>query len=729
MAGLAAPRIHVLLVGVSDYSTATGGKLPDLHSHADVGMIRGALEARFGTPECDITVLTQPKETTREAILRAFGSALVEPTRPGDVVFFHFSGHGTRRIDPESPESEEADGLDEVVVTYSSGRREEISDDEIRGLIDKLRAKKPANITLSFDCGFGGASSKAGRLTLRGRDLDDGTSATKGSEIFGDFCGGPFETRNELGLAPEVVVVSACRSSQTAAEIETANGKPAGILAWALATTIADCRGSATNQDIAGRLTNLISVRRPGQSPLLMGTPDSPFLGGLPHLRPGQAADRRLGYNWSPLRVDVSGVPSKTRAELSAELEALGYATPRREACGMWDLRIREAAKNGSLVLECEDGSELIQVSGKQVVQELVARVTGEASWRYAHSLGQRAGGGFASSLVPMGGKDGSVLPWPSVYANQPLFSQGDYANVVVEGAPESRCLTLIDVQRDGLLGPVDEWEKGRFVRFNSDSTGVEAALVVASSEPVTVDLSPGRSTPFALKAGGALLGDGDYSAACSTFYVLEAGWHEHAATELGRLGLGSGNAAAVLASAEIQRSLLEVVSNIRGLLGEPQPGGGEVLDNTDMGMDSDQLIASARSHKGMPDVLALANEVDARCPVDHKAAIERGKPRKWHYLTINLPSRGSYDAVRTIKEDDAVTVSVRAESDALLEIRVSGPGGLSRLTAPGGKGTVAAKSGRGHVAADAKATADEELTITITNLGSTDQHVQLVVK
>ncbi|WP_223210404.1 caspase family protein, partial [Microcystis aeruginosa] len=46
-------------------------------------------------------MLLTDKEATRENILQAFEEHLIQWAQPGDVVVFHFSGHGSQVFDPD----------------------------------------------------------------------------------------------------------------------------------------------------------------------------------------------------------------------------------------------------------------------------------------------------------------------------------------------------------------------------------------------------------------------------------------------------------------------------------------------------------------------------------------------------------------------------------------------------------------------------------------------------
>lgn len=95
----AAPR--ALLIGIGIYKhlphiTAKGEKLNHLRGPGnDVQKLKELLVSGYNFSSDNIMVL-KDQEATREAILKNFNQWLVRGTRPGDMVLFYYSGHGTR---------------------------------------------------------------------------------------------------------------------------------------------------------------------------------------------------------------------------------------------------------------------------------------------------------------------------------------------------------------------------------------------------------------------------------------------------------------------------------------------------------------------------------------------------------------------------------------------------------------------------------------------------------
>ncbi len=81
----------------------------------DIPLIQGVLEAQ-GFREENIRVL-QDSDADAEGIQGAFRQ-LVRDAKEGDVVVFHFSGHGHRMTNDDPENDEETDGYDELLVPY-----------------------------------------------------------------------------------------------------------------------------------------------------------------------------------------------------------------------------------------------------------------------------------------------------------------------------------------------------------------------------------------------------------------------------------------------------------------------------------------------------------------------------------------------------------------------------------------------------------------------------------
>ena len=92
-----------LIIGISKYSYSES--IPEINTEKDVELIKQTL-LNQGFLDENILIL-QNEATSRKKIVNAFKTHLIEKAEPGDIAFFHFSGHGQQVMDDNG---DEADG-------------------------------------------------------------------------------------------------------------------------------------------------------------------------------------------------------------------------------------------------------------------------------------------------------------------------------------------------------------------------------------------------------------------------------------------------------------------------------------------------------------------------------------------------------------------------------------------------------------------------------------------
>ena len=164
-----------LFIGISVYKDPG---IADLHlCHKDAQSMADVMKERCGLDDVDVLV---NKEATRKNIVKAFGK-LKRTSRPGDVIFIYWSGHGARC---EDTGGDEQDGCDEVLVPYDGDPRriEEtmIVDDAFGRWIQELDGRK---VVVIVDACYGGGqvAGKHIRLVDDMADVKD-VGGTKGIE-------------------------------------------------------------------------------------------------------------------------------------------------------------------------------------------------------------------------------------------------------------------------------------------------------------------------------------------------------------------------------------------------------------------------------------------------------------------------------------------------------------------------------------------------------------------
>jgi uncharacterized protein DUF4384/caspase domain-containing protein len=151
-----------LFVGISQYKD---DRISDLHiCHTDAQVMAEAMQKYSNLDAAGVLVDDQ---ATRAAVEAAF-KELIEVTLPGDDIFIFWSGHGATCADTGG-EDNEADGLDEFLVTYDASPEDlentVVMDDALGRWVQALDGR---NITVILDaCHSGGAA------TNKGLDGDD----------------------------------------------------------------------------------------------------------------------------------------------------------------------------------------------------------------------------------------------------------------------------------------------------------------------------------------------------------------------------------------------------------------------------------------------------------------------------------------------------------------------------------------------------------------------------
>ncbi|NES23192.1 MAG: DUF4384 domain-containing protein [Symploca sp. SIO3E6] len=152
-------RKLALLVGINGYKSP----IPPLRGClTDVDLQRELLVNRFGFNPKDILLVTDEAEIkpSRQNILDAFENHLIKQAKPGDVVVFHFSGHGSRVIDPDPLPG--SNGLNGTMVPPD--RKSEDGSGKVRDIMGRslfllMHALPTENVTVVLDsCHSGGGT-------------------------------------------------------------------------------------------------------------------------------------------------------------------------------------------------------------------------------------------------------------------------------------------------------------------------------------------------------------------------------------------------------------------------------------------------------------------------------------------------------------------------------------------------------------------------------------------
>jgi hypothetical protein len=242
-------RKRALLVGINQYQDQKWIQLNGAVN--DTLLQKELLIHRFGFEPEAIRVLTD-EQATRENILKAFEEHLIQWAKPGDVVVFHFSGHGSQVADPEKVFSDgrvstivPIDGILPAGYPNIGGTVGDITGHTLWLL---MKALDTDNVTFVLDsCHSGGARN--GGLTVRSRPGDqellrvsDPTIQLVASKKEKEYqeqwltrlklSRAEFASQRKLGV-PKGIMLSAAKREQSAIDAPFA-GTPAGIFTYVL---------------------------------------------------------------------------------------------------------------------------------------------------------------------------------------------------------------------------------------------------------------------------------------------------------------------------------------------------------------------------------------------------------------------------------------------------------------------------------------------------------------
>lgn len=277
------PRKLALIIAIGTYDAATNWK--PISSLNDINYMKPAL-LNQGFEENNIEIL-QNEQATKAGIIEAI-DRLIAKAKQGDIVVFHFSGHGQQIFD--DGKKDEADGYDEALVPYNANMRyssaytgqNHLRDDELGDKLKALRkniGKEGSLLVLLDACHSGTATRGQGIAVTRGSDSKcepEGyaktITASRGSETEGVF--------DDKELLSNMVVISAASADQLNYETKDANNNGVGSLSYAFSQAIAQTNGAINYKILFEKIKTAIQSWKPFQNPQIEGNTEQQVLGG-----------------------------------------------------------------------------------------------------------------------------------------------------------------------------------------------------------------------------------------------------------------------------------------------------------------------------------------------------------------------------------------------------------------------------------------------------------------
>ena len=306
-------RKLALLIGINQYhGAALQGCL------TDVDLQRELLIHRFGFQPSDILTLTD-QQATRSQIETAFIEHLVNPSKAGDVVVFHFSGHGSllnlgiAGVDAQTSLVTIDDPASDV---DSIANR--LSEDTLLLLLKSLPTDQ---VTTILDAGYADiGATLQGNLRIRSQlmpsanHLQDAEIAFQAQRLEALELDRPQLRGQRQAKQFPGVILAAANSNQFAAEARW-NGFNAGLLTYALTQQLWQATPATTLRVVLSRAAEEIGQNAHQQQPSLEGqkSRDRP-------LKPYHLPTPQISADGVVIRVEENGTGQIWLAGLSPQV-------------------------------------------------------------------------------------------------------------------------------------------------------------------------------------------------------------------------------------------------------------------------------------------------------------------------------------------------------------------------------------------------------------------------
>lgn len=273
------PTKIALLVGVSEYTKNYKNYMrwSATSAHNDIKYLKSILSRNGYTK----FIILENEKATRDNILSALKDTLLSSVSSGDIIHFHFSGHGQRIYDNNS---DETDGLDETIVPYNAAKlysekyyigENHIRDDELRIHIDEIRKKlgPSGNMTVTIDACYSGSGLRSETLSKsRGSELimesnEHRLSRTEEIKLEKGFEG----FSNSSKIAPMVAFFGSAMDELNY-ECRSDNQEEIGSLTYAFCKSLSLIKPHQTFHDLFEEIKHIMAYKAPHQNPQAEGS-------------------------------------------------------------------------------------------------------------------------------------------------------------------------------------------------------------------------------------------------------------------------------------------------------------------------------------------------------------------------------------------------------------------------------------------------------------------------
>jgi len=270
-----------LLVGINKYQ---GSPLRGCVN--DVLVVFQILTEKFKFKHSDIKVLTD-YEATRANIIDGI-KWLTTGVGDGDSILFHYSGHGSQINVSDWTSSDEADGLDEIIIQVDMDWNKPIRDNEL-GMYFK-RVPKSCNTTVVLDSCHSGTCLRNGFGPLENNTENDYVNRFISPPVSNILTNPSLIIKDDLSFdfpdpavdsrairskflvdtvdQGDAILIAGCMENQTSADAWI-NKRYQGAMTYALAKTLNDHNFNITYKDLVTKMNVLMKKFKFTQVPQL----------------------------------------------------------------------------------------------------------------------------------------------------------------------------------------------------------------------------------------------------------------------------------------------------------------------------------------------------------------------------------------------------------------------------------------------------------------------------
>lgn len=286
------PARRALIIAISNYAPWTGWS--NLNAHKDAALLKEVLQRQLFKEEN--MVLLADSQATYRGIISAV-NLLIAQSYPGDIVFFHFSGHGQQILDDDG---DEVDGYDEALIPYDAGMHyrpgiyqgeHHLRDDLIGKMLDSLRQKlgPTGSLMVSLDACHSGTATRGMGIIRGTADPLQPPETPIPSKPYGSMRSADKETFGIANVATEaapMMVISASAPHENNYEMLLKDGTSVGSLTWILARSLERTPPGSTNQALFHQIRLTFARLHPFQQPQCEGETDHLLFSGEVVSRP-----------------------------------------------------------------------------------------------------------------------------------------------------------------------------------------------------------------------------------------------------------------------------------------------------------------------------------------------------------------------------------------------------------------------------------------------------------